>query len=429
MTQSHPEFSVFGQKLTGDIGIYGLMEDLGRAMTTHPDMLMLGGGNPAAVPAMQQIFRERMEELLADGSAFDRMLGNYDPPQGNPRFQQSMADMLSRTYGWDVAAENIAITAGGQSAFFFLFNLLAGPQSDGSHKKILLPLCPEYIGYCDQGLTEDMFVACRPRITWPKGEASREFKYTIDFEAVETALQEHNVAAIAVSRPTNPTGNVITDDEVRRLAALVEQHGIYLILDNAYGVPFPGVVFTDASPYYGPSTILTLSLSKLGLPGTRTGIVVGDAHIMYALGQMNGIAGLANNNIGQQMSLPWIEDGRILQFGEQILRPYYQERSNEALSFLRDAFDSRNLNWAVHASEGAFFHWLWLPELSIPTRKFYERLKQRNVLVVPGEYFFFGMQSDWPHSQQCLRLSFAQPAEKVKKALDIIADEAQQNSR
>ncbi|MCA9046923.1 MAG: valine--pyruvate transaminase, partial [Planctomycetaceae bacterium] len=98
MTQSHPEFSVFGQKLTGDIGIYGLMEDLGRAMTTHPDMLMLGGGNPAAVPAMQQIFRERMEELLADGSAFDRMLGNYDPPQGNPRFQQSMADMLSRTY-------------------------------------------------------------------------------------------------------------------------------------------------------------------------------------------------------------------------------------------------------------------------------------------------------------------------------------------
>ena len=79
-------FSDVGQKLTARSGILSLMDDLGRAMTIEPDMLMLGGGNPAAVPAMQEIWRERMQALLDDGAGFDRMLGNYDPPQGNPRF-------------------------------------------------------------------------------------------------------------------------------------------------------------------------------------------------------------------------------------------------------------------------------------------------------------------------------------------------------
>jgi len=95
-------FSTTGQKLTARSGILELMDDLGRAMTVEPDMLMLGGGNPAAVPAMQQLIRERMSALLAEGSPFDRMIGNYDPPQGNPRFLAALADLLKRTYGWDI---------------------------------------------------------------------------------------------------------------------------------------------------------------------------------------------------------------------------------------------------------------------------------------------------------------------------------------
>jgi valine--pyruvate aminotransferase len=46
---------------------------------------------------------------------------------------------------------------------------------------------------------------------------------------------------ICVSRPTNPTGNVITDEELIKLDALANQHGIPLVIDNAYGVPFPGL--------------------------------------------------------------------------------------------------------------------------------------------------------------------------------------------
>lgn len=418
------DFSRSGRKLTARSGILELMDDLGRAMTEQPDMLMLGGGNPAAVPAIQSLWRDRMQALLGEGSAFDRMLGNYDPPQGNPRFVRSLAELLRRTFRWDVHPENIAVTNGGQSAFFFLFNLLGGRFENGRSRKILLPLTPEYIGYADQGFEEDLFVACRPEISYPNSSDPRTFKYKIDFAAVEAVLASEDIAAIAVSRPTNPTGNVLTDDEVQRLSDLAVANNIPLIIDNAYGAPFPGVIFTDAKPFWAPHVIMTLSLSKLGLPGTRTAVVIAPDQVASAVTGMTAIAGLANGTIGQQLVLPFVESGEILELGPRYLKPFYAEKSQQAQAWVREFFTAANVDWALHASEGAFFHWLWLRGLKITTKELYARLKQRNVLIVPGEYFFFGLQEEWSHQHECLRLNFSQPAHVVREGLRIIADEA-----
>ncbi len=62
--------------------------------------------------------------------------------------------------------------------------------------------------------------------------------------------------------------------------------------------------------------------------------------------------------------------------------------------------------------------------LRITTRELYERLKQRKVLTVPGEYFFFGLAEDWPHRNECLRINYSQPADVVREGLKIIAEEA-----
>jgi valine--pyruvate aminotransferase len=418
------EFSLAGQKLTGHSGILELMDDLGRAMTVEPHMRMLGGGNPAPVPGLQALVRERMRELLADGDAFERMLANYDPPQGNPRFVRALADLLRREFGWDLGPQNIAVTSGGQSAFFYLFNLLAGKFSGGRAKKILLPLAPEYIGYADQGIAEDIFIACRPGIEWSRGGGGKIFKYVVDFAAVETALAHGDIGAIVASRPTNPSGNVLTDAEVARLSALAAARGIPLILDNAYGTPFPNLMFVPAKPFWAPHVILTLSLSKLGLPGARTGIVIAPQDITSAISSLTAIVGLANNNLGQQLVLPWIESGKILELGPKILRPFYEEKNKLAAAWAREFFDAAGVDWAMHATEGAFFHWLWLKNLRITTRELYERLKGRKVLTVPGEYFFFGLDNDWPHRHECLRVNFSGDAETVREGYRLIAAEA-----
>lgn len=414
------DYAPLGQRLARPSGIVELMEDLGDALAGDAEtpMRMMGGGNPAHIPAMLQLWRRRMAELAANEPLCDRVLANYDPPAGNAAFRRAVARCLRDAYGWDVGIENVAVTPGGQAAFFFLFNLLAGPTPQGP-RQIVFPLTPEYIGYADQGLQAGMFASFRPRI---EQDGDRTFKYRIDFDALRL---DQRAAAICVSRPTNPTGNVLTDDEVARLRQLAAERQIPLVIDNAYGAPFPHALFVDIRPQWDRDVVLTLSLSKLGLPGTRTGIVVADAPLVRRIAAMTAIVGLANGNVGQALVQPLLESGELLELSQQVIRPFYQRKSELALRLLHEHFRD-DFPWAVHRSEGAFFLWLWLPELPIAARELYERLKRRGVLVVPGEYFFFGLppeDDDWPHRRQCLRVTFSQAEETVAAGIEIMADE------
>jgi valine--pyruvate aminotransferase len=411
-------FSNFGDRLRSGSGIFDLMADLGAALTENPEMRMMGGGNPGHIPEVQAIWRGRMGELLKSGDEFDRMLANYDGPQGSPAFLAAMADLLNREHGWAVKPENIAITNGGQTAFFFLFNMLAGSCASGSSKRILLPLAPEYIGYANQGMGEDLFDTRRPKI---EQIDAHTFKYRVDFDHLEIG---DDIAAICVSRPTNPSGNVLTDNEVERLRGLARAKGIPLIIDNAYGTPFPNAIFQEVTPVWDEGIILTLSLSKLGLPGTRTGIVVAHEDVIHALSVMNAVVGLANNNVGQALVRPLLESGEILRVSREVIRPHYERRSQRAIEHVRESFDD-SLPYGIHVSEGAFFLWLWFRDLPVSTRVLYERLKARSVLVVPGEYFFFGLENgdDWAHRHECIRMTFTQPEAVVREGIAIIADE------
>jgi valine--pyruvate aminotransferase len=412
------EFSEFGRHLGCGSGIEELMDDLGHALASGgPDLKMLGGGQPARIPAMNAVWRRRIEELMEEMGGLERSLTTYDPPRGNPHFLQAVATLFRETFGWDLGPENIAVTSGGQTAFFFLFNLLAGPMADGSRRKIVLPLVPEYIGYSNQGISGGLFHAVTPLI---EKTGPHEFKYRVDFDRLEITP---NTAAICASRPTNPTGNVLTDGEIARLSAIAKDHGIPLIIDNAYGAPFPGIIFADVTPYWDKHVVLTYSLSKIGLPGTRTGIVIGPPEIIRALGSLSAIAGLSNPNIGQQITLPLIKSGEILDLSREIVRPFYQEKCRLAREAAVEAFGD-DIEWYMHRSEGALFLWFWFPGLPITSKELYRRLKEREVLVIPGHYFFFGhADPDWAHRDECIRVSYAMDEAVVRDGLRIIADE------
>ncbi len=412
------EFSQFGRHLGCGSGIEELMDDLGHALASGgADLKMLGGGQPARIPEINKVWRNRVEELLAEAGGLDRALTTYDPPQGNPRFISAVAGLFRDTFGWDIGPENIAITPGGQTAFFLLFNLLAGPMPDGRKKKILLPLVPEYIGYSDQGVDGCLFHAVPPLI---EKTSPHEFKYRVDFENLHVTP---DIAAICASRPTNPTGNVLTDEEIARLSAIAKSHGIPLIIDNAYGAPFPGIIFEPATPFWEPHVVLTYSLSKIGLPGTRTGIVIGPPEIIRAMASMSAIVGLSNPSTGQQILLPLVESGEILRLSRDVVRPFYQEKCRLARDKALEIFGD-DFQWFMHRSEGALFLWFWFPGLSISSKELYNRLKKRGVLVIPGEYFFFGHDDPgWAHRHECIRVSYAMDEAVVRDGLRIIAEE------
>jgi len=410
--------SKFGQKVAAVSGIGQLMDDLGCALADGKHILMLGGGNPAHIPEVQKYFRRSMLELLDDKGQFERTIGNYDPPQGNRRFIEAVSTLLNNEFGWNIKAKNIALTNGSQSAFFILFNLFAGTFEGGAKKKILFPLAPEYIGYSDVGLVENLFAANKPQIQHINDHI---FKYHIDFDRLKITDE---IGAVCVSRPTNPTGNVLTDSEIEKLSDLACENNTPLIIDNAYGTPFPNIIFTDARPIWNENIILCMSLSKLGLPAARTGIVIANKEIIDMVSQVNAVMSLAPGGIGAAIAFNLVHNGEIIRLSQDIIKPFYQKKAAEAVEQLSEQLDS--IDFHIHKPEGAFFLWLWLRGLPISDAELYQRLKKRGVLVVPGHYFFPGLKQKWRHRQECIRINYAQDKETVSKGLAIIADEVKQ---
>ncbi|HIM58873.1 MAG TPA: valine--pyruvate transaminase [Gammaproteobacteria bacterium] len=410
-------YSKFGEKFTRYSGITQLMDDLGKANHSHDqDIIMLGGGNPALIPEAQRIFVDELKKVIDAGAG--QMFGYYDGPQGSEVFIKALEQMLNDCYGWDLDEGNIVITNGSQSSFFSLFNLFAGEMADGSQKKVLLPIAPEYIGYADQGLSANMLVAVRPKICEFENQ---QFKYQIDFDQLKQTLKQENIGVICISRPTNPTGNVVTDDELARLDNIAKSNNIPLIVDNAYGQPFPGAIYTDVTLNWNTNTILCLSLSKLGLPGLRTGIVIANHATIEAMSRINGILSLAPSSVGPTLLTRMVKDKELIQLVNTVIKPYYQAKADIAVQLFNEIFG--NSSAKLHKLEGAFFMWIWFPTLKITSEELYQNLKAKGVYIIPGHNFFIGMDGDWPHQHQCIRINYAKEETTLRKGLEMVYHE------
>lgn len=409
------KFSRFASRFDSQSGIVQLMDDLGNAMAGDTDVLMLGGGNPSHIPGVQQYFRDSLHRLIDNPALFSHTIGNYESPQGNQQFIQAITDMLNKQYQWGLKPENVALTIGSQSAFFFLFNMLGGKNEQGVHNQILLPITPEYIGYSDVGLTDDLFYSHRPLI---EEQDEHFFKYHVDFD--DLTIRD-NTAAMCISRPTNPTGNVLTDKEVEKLLSLADARDIPLIIDNAYGEPFPNIIFTETTPVWSKNIIYCMSLSKVGLPGTRTGIVIADETVINLIRNMNAVINLATANFGAMITKDLISSGEILRLSQLQIKPYYQAKVTHAVDVLKR--ELAGLDYHIHRPEGAIFLWLWIPGLPISSNELYERLKAKGVLVISGSHFFPGLKEDWEHKHQCIRITYSMDEQVVEQGIKIIAQE------
>ena len=414
------KFSNFGEKFTKNSGILQLMDDLGRALASDQPINMLGGGNPAVIPEVNDVFQATLKQVVEDGDVLDSV-ANYSTPQGDAKFIDTLAEFFNRHYHWNLTAENIVLTNGSQNGFFYLFNLFSGKFGD-SEKSILLPLAPEYVGYADAHVEGTHFVAVPPIIEEMTHEGEDGFfKYRVDFDALESLpdLAEGKIGAICCSRPTNPTGNVLTDDEMARLDKLAKKYDIPLIIDNAYGMPFPNIIHADTRLSWDEQTILCFSLSKIGLPGARTGIIIASPQVIRAVSAMNAIVNLSPVRFGATIAMPLFADDRIIDLADNHIQPFYKKQSALAVRLLKEQF--ADLPVKIHKPEGAIFLWVWFDDLPISTTELYQILKDQGTLIIPSEHFFVGVDTDnYPHAHQCIRLSIAQNDETLQKGIATI---------
>jgi len=429
------KFSSFGQKFIKPTGISQLMDDLGDALKSDQPINMLGGGNPARINAVNEAFLTIYQQLGAADLLANQALeniGNYSNPQGDGKFIDALVDFFNRHYDWQLTKDNIALTNGSQNAFFYLFNLFGGEFIDqnqnGGNKKItksiLLPLAPEYIGYSDVQVGGQYFKAVLPKIESCSHEGAEGFfKYHVDFDALENLPELNNgeIGAICCSRPTNPTGNVLTDDEMQRLAAIAKRFDVPLIIDNAYGMPFPNIIYSDATLNWDDNTILCFSLSKIGLPGIRTGIIVANPEVIAAVSALNAVVNLSPTRFGAAIATPLLQDDRMKALSDEVIQPFYQTQATTAVRLLKEALGDYPMQ--IHKPEGAIFLWIWLKDLPITTLELYERLKAKGTLIVPSQYFFPGVDVDsYDHAHECFRMSIAADEKTLIEGVKVIGE-------
>ncbi|WP_198336297.1 valine--pyruvate transaminase [Psychrobacter celer] len=429
------KFSKFGQKFTQPTGISQLMDDLGDALKSDQPVNMLGGGNPARIEAVNELFLQTYQALGNDGSFREDInstatssMANYSNPQGDAAFIDALVGFFNRHYDWNLTAENIALTNGSQNAFFYLFNLFGGAftdeQNESVDKSILLPLTPEYIGYSDVHVEGQHFMAVLPHIDEVTHDGEEGFfKYRVDFEALENlpALKEGRIGAICCSRPTNPTGNVLTDEEMAHLAEIAKRYDVPLIIDNAYGMPFPNIIYSDVTLNWDDNTILCFSLSKIGLPGVRTGIIVAAPEVIAAVSAMNAVVNLSPTRFGASIATPLVENNAIKDLSDNEIKPFYQQQAKKAIALLKQELGDYPL--MIHKPEGAIFFWLWFKDLPITTLELYDILKEKGTLIVPSEYFFPGVDvSDYQHAHECIRMSIAADEDTLAKGIAVIGE-------
>ncbi|WP_432481216.1 valine--pyruvate transaminase [Moraxella sp. ZY200743] len=416
------KFSSFGKKFTKNSGILQLMDDLGKALASDKPINMLGGGNPAVIRSVNTVFQDTLIKIANDRHALESM-ANYSTPQGDAKFIATLVDFFNRHYGWGLTADNIVLTNGSQNGFFYLFNLFAGHFDDGE-KAILLPLASEYVGYADTHIDDTHFLSIPPIIEEINHDGEEGFfKYRVDFDKLENLpeLTNGKIGAICCSRPTNPTGNVLTDKEMARLDRLAKKYNIPLIIDNAYGAPFPNIIHTQATLNWDTQTILCFSLSKIGLPGTRTGIIVANSDVVRAVSAMNAIVNLSPVRFGATIATPLFADDSIVRLSNEHIRPFYAKQAQFAIKLLKEQFC--DLPVKIHKPEGAIFLWVWFENFPISTTKLYEILKEKGTLIIPSEHFFLGIDTDnYPHAHECIRLSIAQDDDTLIKGIATIGE-------
>ncbi|KZY69215.1 hypothetical protein A3737_31555 [Oleiphilus sp. HI0065] len=119
-----------------------------------------------------------------------------------------------------------------------------------------------------------------------------------------------------------------------------------------------------------------------------------------------------------------VASGEILKMSNELVRPFYLDKASKAEAYFKSL--CRDLPVSLHKVEGAMFLWIWMKGCPVSSQQMYERLKTRGVLVVPGHHFFPGLDSehdlDWSHRNECLRVTYSQDEERVRKGLQIIAD-------
>ena len=374
----------------------------GMAVSAIKEMSLLAMEIPNTVnlawglPSFETPFhiRKRIaEELLSNPT-----IGKYAPPPGLPGLKAKIAERLKEQKGVEVDPQKeIIITAGGMQALMMAWMTVLEPGDE------VLIASPGFSSHYEQ-----VYLAGGVPVAVPLVE---EQGWSVDIDAYRQAVTE-NTKALVLVNPSNPTGSVVGEGELRAIAELALEQDLFVITDDPYEV----YVYDDLDrfhllsiPELRKQVIACASFSKeFAMTGWRVGWILAEEGIINQMLKVQDSFVICAPMISQVASLIALEESYdpTLRMVEEM--KHRREIICARLDRLSDLF-------SYQKPQGAYYIFpKMLPEEMQNSVDFCVRLlRESGVVTVPGSAF-------GPTGEGHIRMSYCFTREEINEAFDRI---------
>ncbi len=199
----------------------------------------------------------------------------YTPSSGTPALKDAICRKLQRENGLAYEPKQIIVSVGAKHSIYNLFQAVINPGDE-----VIIPV-PYWVSYPEQVKLAGgvpVFV-----------DAPEEDGFRVTAAAIEAAVSPRT-RLLVVNSPSNPSGAVIADEELEKIAALAVRHNLLVLSDEIYEhLTYGRDHRTIAS--FGPEiqrlTLVVNGFSKAySMTGWRLGWLAGDPEIVAAMGRI-----------------------------------------------------------------------------------------------------------------------------------------------
>jgi len=342
-----------------------------------PDSINFGLGEPdlpTPVFLRQEAARIAVEEQ-----------NGYTSHPGLPALRKLIGEQYPRL---ELGLSDVVVTCGSQEAMTAAFLSIVDEGDD-----VLLPN-PSFPAY------DACVKISGGNPVYYRLPADKDFAF--DISDFKSQITEKTKAAVVIS-PSNPTGKIFTPTDLKQIAEVLKDTGIYLISDEIYSDLYFGDRPHSASEYYD-KTIIVSGLSKsLSMTGWRLGWAASKlADVMRGIHVLHGFLTVCTSAITQKAALlGWTEEAEA---AKQHAREVYKKRG----AFLVGLF-ANEMNLKATSPEGAFYTMLDMRELGDDI-EVAEKCLQNRVITVPGAAF-------GTEAKGFLRISFCNTEETMAEGV------------
>ena len=344
-----------------DIEPFRVVEVLDRAKQLQAqgrDIVHLEAGEPD-FPTAQPIIKAG-QASLGRGETF------YSQAAGIPQLREAISGYYRQQYGLDIAPARIMVTPGASGALLLIAGLLINP-GDG-----MLMTDPGYP--CNRHFLR--LVEGRGQLV-PVGPEDR---FQLTAAKAEQYWQPNTIGAMVAS-PANPTGEILTRQELSDLFQLCQQKNGELVVDEIYH----GLSYAEEAASILEITdqaFVINSFSKyFGMTGWRLGWLVAPEHAVPELEKLAQNLFISMSTMGQYAALACFEPAT-----RQIL-----DERREQFAARRDYFlpELRRLGFDIpHSPAGALYIYAGIQKFSNDSQQFcLEMLEQHGIAITPGADF------------------------------------------